>query len=129
METEVIRDRINSALEFEDWQAHNTYKAVQVLALYWEDADHPGFKEEAYQLGAVLSNDFQYDVLYYAIPTEQSHVELDTRINLLLKYHGHLDHLLIIYYSGHGDPNNEVGDEKLAVWAAYVSQIIHVAYY
>ena len=118
METEAIRKRINSALDFEGWQIHNTYKSVEVLALYWEDGDDPGFKEEAHTLGDVFSVDFRYNVRYYAIPTEQSHVELDTRINLMLKYQGHPDHLLILYYAGHGDPNDNAGEEKLAIWAA-----------
>ncbi|KAL9614267.1 MAG: hypothetical protein Q9167_001223 [Letrouitia subvulpina] len=118
METEKIRRKINSALDFEDWQIRNEYKSVSVLALYWEQADHPGFQQEARSLGALFSKRFHYDVDYFPIPSANSHVELDTRINLLLKQRGHLDHLLIIYYGGHGDPNNDIGDEKLAVWAA-----------
>lgn len=118
METETIRKKINSALDFEDWQIRNEYKSVSVLALYWQDADHPGFQQEARSLGRLFSKKFHYDVDYFAIPSANSHVELDTRINLLLQQRGHLDHLLIIYYGGHGDPDNNIGEEKLAVWAA-----------
>lgn len=118
METDTIRKRINSALDFEDWHIRNEYKSVSVLALYWQEADHPGFQREARSLGALFSNDFHYDVDYFPIPSENSHIELDTRINLLLKQRGHSDHLLVIYYGGHGDPNKDEGEDKLAVWAA-----------
>ena len=118
METETIKNRINSALDFEDWEARNQYKRVSVLMFYWEESDHEGFEEEARSLGEFFSGDFHFEVDYYAIPSEQSHVKLDTRINLLLNECGHRDHLIIIYYGGHGDPNDDEGEEKLAVWAA-----------
>ena len=118
METETIKNKINSALDFQQWQIHNQYKRVSALLFYWEESDHAGFEKEARSLGELFSNDFHFEVDYYAIPSEQSYIKLDTRINLLLSDRGHQDHLIIIYYGGHGDPNDEDGEEKLAVWAA-----------
>lgn len=111
METETIKNRINSALDFKDWEARNQYKRVSVLMFYWEESDYEGFEEEARSLGELFSGDFHFEVDYYTIPSKQSHVRLDTRINLLLNECGHRDHLIIIYYGGHGDPNDDDGEQ------------------
>ncbi|KAI4194485.1 MAG: hypothetical protein LQ350_007736 [Teloschistes chrysophthalmus] len=118
METEALRRRLNSALEFEEWTLHNEYKSISVLVIYWKDADMPGFKEEAYSVGALFAGTFRYDVNYYEIPSDDSHMELDRRINTFISEHRDPDDLLIIHYGGHGDPDNETAHEKLAVWAA-----------
>ncbi|KAL8921163.1 MAG: hypothetical protein Q9172_004159 [Xanthocarpia lactea] len=118
MEAEALRHRLNSALEFEDWALHNDYKSISVLAIYWEDGDMPGFKEEAYSIGTLFATAFHYHVDYYAIPSEDSHMELDRRINSFISEHRDSNNLLIIHYGGHGDPDDETAREKLAVWAA-----------
>ena len=118
MEVEEAKARINSALSIEEWQIRNQYRSVFALLLYWEDGDHKGFQKEAETLGEVFTTEFRFEVGFFAIPTEQSHISLDKRINLLLTEYGKSDNLLIVYYGGHGDPNDEAGEEKLAVWAA-----------
>lgn len=122
METEALRQRLNSALEFEDWTLHNEYKSIFVLAIYWEDGDMPGFKEEAYSIGTLFATAFHYDVDYYAIPSEDSHMELDRKINAFISEHRDSNNLIIIHYGGHGDPDDETAREKLAVW-----QLCHTA--
>lgn len=117
MENEALA-RINSALEFEDWNIHNEYKSISVLVLYWQDGDLPGFKDEARRVGELFAIDFHYEVEYYAIPSDNSHRRLDTKINAFLDDHGDPDHLMIIHYGGHGDPDDVSSQEKLAVWAA-----------
>ena len=118
METEALRKRLNSALELEDWKSRNIYKAVSVLVLYWEEGDHLGFKKEAYEIGELFATHFHYDIEYYEIPSNKSHMELDKKINSFLDDHGGPDYLTIFYYGGHGDPDNENEQKKLAVWAA-----------
>lgn len=118
METESLTRRLNSALEFEDWKIRNEYKSVSVLVLYWKDGDMPGFKDEARQVGELFAVDFHYGVEYYEIPSDNSHRRLDTKINSFLDDHGDPDHLMIIHYGGHGDPDDDNSQEKLAVWAA-----------
>lgn len=117
METEALTRRLNSALEVEDWKIHNEYKGISVLVLYFEDSD-TGFKEEALRVGELFAIDFHYEVEYYAIPSDHSHRRLDTKINAFLDDHGEPDHLMIIHYGGHGDPNDDNAQEKLAIWAA-----------
>lgn len=118
METEALRKRLNSALESEAWNIRNDYKSISVLVLYWQKGDMPGFKEEAHEIGELFATDFHYDVEYFEIPSDRSHMKLDMKINSFLDAHGDPDHLMIIHYGGHGDPNDENSQKKLAVWAA-----------
>ena len=118
METEALRKRLNSALELEDWRSRNDYKSVSVLVLYWQEGDLPGFKKEAYEIGELFATHFHYDIEYYEIPSNNSHMELDKKVNSFLDDHGGPDHLMIFHYGGHGDPDNETEQKKLAVWAA-----------
>ena len=117
METEALTRRLNSALEREDWENNNDYKGISVLILYFEDSE-TGFKKEARMIGELFAIDFHYEVEYYAIPSDHSHLRLDTKINAFLNDHGEPDHLMIIHYGGHGDPNDDDAQERLAVWAA-----------
>ena len=117
METEALTRRLNSALKREDWENSNDYKGISVLILYFEDSDD-GFKEEALMVGKLFELDFHYEVEYYPIPSHHSHLRLDTKINAFLNDHGEPDHLMIIHYGGHGDPNDDGAQERLAVWAA-----------
>ena len=71
-----------------------------MLRFCWEESDHTGFEEEPRSLGGIFPSDFHFEVDYYAIPSEQIHVKLDTRIKLVLNECGHQDHLLIIHYGG-----------------------------
>lgn len=118
METEALRQRLNSALEVENWTLHNDYKSVSVLAVYWQDGDMPGFKDEAYEIGNLFATEFRYDVTYFAIPSEDSHMELDREINTYIREHRDTNNLMIMHYGGHGDPDDDPAREKLAVWAA-----------
>ena len=118
METEAVKKRLNSALEFEDWRSRNDYKSVSVLVLYWQEGDLSGFKREAYEIGELFETNFHYDIEYYEIPSDNSHMELDKKINSFLDDHGGPDHLMILHYGGHGDSDDEKGQKKLAVWAA-----------
>ena len=118
METGSLEEQLNSALDVENWTAHNAYRSVSVLVIYWQESDIPGFKDEASVIGDLFATEFHYAVEYYAIPSVSSYMELDKRINLFLSENGQPDHLLLLHYGGHGDPDDESDKEKLAVWAA-----------
>lgn len=108
----------NKTLVLEDWKAYNEYRSISVLILFWEDSGHPGCQDGALQIGELFEKDFLYNVDYYAIPSINSHRRLDTKINTFFDEHEGPDHLMIIHYGGHGDPDDEHGQEKLAVWTA-----------
>ncbi len=118
MGTEALRQRLSSALKFEDWSLRNEYKSISVLVIYWEVGDMPGFKEEAYCIGTLCATAFHYVVDYYAIPSDDSHMKLDERINAFISERRDSNNLFITHYGGHGDPDDEPTREKLVVWAA-----------
>lgn len=118
MEAEALKGRLNAALEVDSWKINNAYKSVSVLAIYWEDGDVPGFEEEARQITHFFKESFNFGVDIFAIPSDKCHMKLDIRINTLLDDHGYEDHLIIIHYGGHGDPDDDPAREQLSVWAA-----------
>lgn len=103
------------ALKPEDWQRYNNYKSVSVLVIYWEESDNPGFREEGHQIGELFEQEFHYNIYYFAIPTEDSHLGVDERINEFIRKCGDPNQLMIIHYGGHGD--RDVLEGKLGVWA------------
>ena len=116
---ENLRDRLNQTLNEKISRSHE-YSAANVLLLYWQDADNSGFKQEADELGTTFRADFRYTVHHYAIQSEKSYLRLKSTISTFLVDHGGPDTLLIIYYGGHGDENNNRARNELrqSVWAA-----------
>ena len=118
MEPESPKTRLNKALQVQSWKTYNNYKSVSVLIIHWQYSDDEGFENEAHALGDLFNNDFHYDVEHYAIPSIDSHLSLDNKINTFLALKGQPDNLVIIHYGGHGDADDEDYHDKLAVWAA-----------
>lgn len=118
MEPESPRTRLNKALQVQSWKVNNDYKSVAALIIHWQDCEDKGFKNEAHDLGNLFANDFHYNVEYYAIPSTDSHISLDNKINSFIIVNNQADSLAIIHYGGHGDADDEDDHEKLAVWAA-----------
>ena len=115
-ENAIIRQKLNTALKPEGWQSNNKYKSVSVLVIYWEDSDNEGFRREGHQIGNLFEQKLHYNVYYFSIPTKNSHMKLDERINEFLRDYGDPNQLMIIHYGGHGDEDVSAG--RLAVWAA-----------
>ena len=113
-----IIERFNADLIGEDWKAYNEYKSISALVIRWENSDNPGFEEEAFEVGKLFENDLSYNVEYYAIPSISSQRRLDDRINSFFDNNEGSGHLMIIHYGGHGDADDDPGQEKLAIWAA-----------
>lgn len=113
-----IRERFNADLVVEDWKAYNEYKSISVLVIRWEYSDNPGFEEEALEIGRLFEEDFAYKVEYYAIPSINSQRRLDDKINSFFDKNEGPGHLMILHYGGHGDADDNPGQEKLAIWAA-----------
>ena len=96
------------------------YKTVEVLLLYWEDVDDPGFKAEAQDLAELFTTELRYKVHHYPIPSKESQRSLKkTLLEFLIDY-GKPDTLLIIHYGGHGDSNDDfsLDQRRKSVWAA-----------
>ena len=117
MEPDSPKTRLNNALRVQSWKIDNDYKSISVLVIHWHDCE-AGFKDEAHAIGDLFANDFHYYVEYYPIPSSNSYLSLDNKINSFLDRYGQLGNLIIIHYGGHGDADDEDDAEKLAVWAA-----------
>ena len=76
-----------------------------MLILYFENSKK-GYKEETLRIRKLFIINFYYKVKYYAILSNYSHLRLNIKINSFLDNHGDLDYLIIIYYKGYSDPNN-----------------------
>src|SRR5947207_2738207 len=121
-ETDILRETFQKSLE----GAFNTgacpYDKVAALILYWaEDDFNPSCAEEAKKVIDLFRTDFQYEVQIFPIPMSNSRNLLEQAVVNFKCVNDSESNLLIIYYSGHADP-----DEKRdkAVWAAYV-YILH----
>ena len=102
-----------------DFENGNDYTSGSLLSLYWQEGDHPGFKDESDKVVQFFGS-MGFDTAVYPIPSENSHIELLTRIINLIKDQGKPGCLVVIYYSGHADRDDDRGmdRESEAVWAA-----------
>lgn len=101
----------------------NDYDRVEVLLLYWQDSDVPDCKTEANCLERLLRGRFNYHVQHWAIPSQDSQLLLDGRINGFLTALTQPRSLGIIHYGGHGDADSDVDETGVAprksVWASH----------
>lgn len=90
------------------------YAAVNVLLLYWKDADIPS-ATDAKDLDRMFRENFNYRTHCYEIPSsDQVGLSLTVYLSQFLKQYGGADHLVLIHYGGHG----EGGDERSScTWA------------
>ena len=91
------------------------YESVRVLLLFWAD-DDLGVLREVLDVTAMFRDVFHYDVIQFVIPSERSEASLSREINSFVYEYGLEDSLLIIYYSGHADPDRDGNQES--IWAA-----------
>lgn len=103
---------------------HPSYGLVVSLIIYWENGN-PGFKEEGEKLGCFFRDRLGYVVKIFAIPRNDSHIELLYFIaNAIKETHETMEArgcpaLIILHYGGHGDPydNRRIGQQEQLVWA------------
>jgi hypothetical protein len=92
------------------------YEKAAVLILYWaEDDFQPPCEGEAREVRNLFSHKFRYDTEVFRIPTENSRNALEKAVVDFKYDYDASASLMIVYYSGHGDPDDVRGK---AVWAA-----------
>ena len=98
----------------------NDYAAVHFLNLYWQDADHHGYSEEAAAIATFFTNKLRYTGTCFPIPSKGSQLQIESEISRFLLKDDDEFTLHIIYYGGHGDPDCDTakGEESQSVWAA-----------
>ncbi|KAG6117217.1 hypothetical protein E4U13_001251 [Claviceps humidiphila] len=89
------------------------YKKVQALLLHWH-SDDLFVLPELEDLEKCLRQDFAFGTDIFAIPSENSHLELMMRVAQLVKEHESQDTLFLIYYGGHA----RIDESRQSTWCA-----------
>jgi hypothetical protein len=113
----VLREELNKSLDGR-FKRKTAYDAVAVVVIYWKKCTDKSYKNESFQVGKLFTEDFGYSVQFYKIPETDSELEMDARINKYLRDNRNADTLLIIHYGGHGNADDEYGQNKESVWCA-----------
>ncbi|KAK8126080.1 Tyrosine-protein phosphatase non-receptor type 6 [Apiospora kogelbergensis] len=90
------------------------YNKVQALLLHWR-SDDLFVLPELEDLGQCLREDYSFDTDTFAIPSDNSHLELMMRVGSMIKEHESTDTLFIIYYGGHA----RIDDSRQSTWCAW----------
>ena len=92
------------------------YAKAAVLVLHWaEDDFQPPCEAEAREIQELFSHKLFYDTVLFRIPSQNSRNALEKAVVDFKFTNDTSSSLMIIYYSGHGDPDIRRGK---AVWAA-----------
>ncbi|RBR12618.1 uncharacterized protein FIESC28_08575 [Fusarium coffeatum] len=89
------------------------YNNVQVLLLHW-NSDDLFVIPELEDLEKCLNEDYGFSTDIFAIPSENSHLELMMRIGQLIKDHESQDTLFVVYYGGHA----RIDESRQSTWCA-----------
>ncbi|KAF5661671.1 hypothetical protein FHETE_8319 [Fusarium heterosporum] len=89
------------------------YSNVQALLLHWS-SDDLFVIPELEDLEKCLSEDYSFNTDIFAIPSENSHLELMMRIGQLIKSHESHDTLFLVYYGGHA----RIDESRQSTWCA-----------
>ncbi|KAK8019840.1 Tyrosine-protein phosphatase non-receptor type 6 [Apiospora arundinis] len=89
------------------------YNKVQALLLHWR-SDDLFVLPELEDLEQCLREDYSFDTDTFAIPSDNSHLELMMRVGSMIKEHESTDTLFIIYYGGHA----RIDDSRQSTWCA-----------
>jgi hypothetical protein len=111
------RHRETISKELERYRPHRAqkYVAAAVLLLTWKDTDLE-LGDEWDSLGKMFQLTFNYQVQRYSIPSVKSQLQLGIAVNVFLMEHGKPDHLVIVYYGGHGGATKD-GSTECEWWA------------
>ena len=115
-EDEKLRQGLQWNLDKTFLHGDGVYDSAAVLILCWEKDDFEfSCADEAEQVQQLFAVDLRYHTESFRIPLVNSYNELEHRISTFKKVHDSESALLIVYYSGHGDPDDQRGK---AVWTA-----------
>ena len=114
--TEDLREHFDQTLSGAFPTRGFPYRKAAILILYWaEDDFQPPCEKEADEVRKLFSRKFQYDTVVFPIPSDNSRNALEKAVVDFKFANDAENNLMIIYYSGHGDPDKLRGK---AVWAA-----------
>ena len=98
------------------------YECAVLLTLIWEEPDHDVLEacDEAAELRQFFSETLNFRVDDYEIPTKDSQLAVNHRVTTFLLDHGAKGNLVVLYYAGHGNLDDDRTHEASqgAVWVA-----------
>ncbi|KAI1503801.1 hypothetical protein F5X99DRAFT_406800 [Biscogniauxia marginata] len=103
-DAQAIKKELASGLDKYRLRRKQGYSSVHVLLLSWQVGD-AAFAEDANEVAAVFQDSFNYSVLPYKIPTENSQIRLNLHVAHFVERFGGEDNLIVVYYGGHGGPS------------------------
>jgi hypothetical protein len=83
------------------------------LLLHWK-SDDLFVLPELEDLRTCLGEDYGFETDTYAIPSDNSHLELMLKMASMIKDHEAPDSLLIVYYGGHA----KIDESRQSTWCA-----------
>lgn len=89
------------------------YSNVQALLIHW-GSDDLFVLPELEDLERCLRDDYSFETDKFAIPAENSHLELMMRLGQLIKEHESPDTLFVVYYGGHA----RIDESRQSTWCA-----------
>ncbi|KAJ0352810.1 hypothetical protein COL154_003614 [Colletotrichum chrysophilum] len=95
-----------------------TLEDVQALLLHW-GSDDLFVLPELEDLERCLREDYAFNTDIFAIPSENSHLELMMQVGKLIKDHEAQDTLFLVYYGGHA----RIDESRQSTWCAITETI------
>jgi hypothetical protein len=86
---------------------------VQALLLHWK-SDDLFVLPELEDLEQCLRAEYSFETETYAIPSDNSHLELMLKVAQMIKEHESTDTLFVIYYGGHA----RIDESRQSTWCA-----------
>lgn len=119
----LVVQNFNKQLDGQFPNLRSYHTKVTVLCLYWEE-DDMGVETEVNGIGELFKMSFGYEIERFMIPSKNSQIVLTRKVMEIFEEHMERASLLIIYYGGHGLPDNGTDGRYGSVWAAYGSPTI-----
>ena len=105
--TSRYKDQLNDPQVNQPSRPVEEHKKVSVLLLSWETSDLDGIDKEIDDLEDLFTKTFHFSVKRFRIPEQQSFIQLETRIIQFIASNDSPSSLLIIYYGGNADRNDD----------------------
>lgn len=113
-----VQEALNQKLCSQPRNVGRAYNKASVLSMYWE-ADDLGCIDEAKKINKLFEEDFRYQAKLFGIPSQHPQSALVREVLDFKEKHGKPGSLLVLYYGGHGDPDDKKGSgQRESIWAA-----------
>ena len=120
-------EQLNRAAKAALPQVPRRHARVHVLLLRWEE-DDLGTEKEIDDLEEVFRDLYHYETERYVIPSDDSTLQLEDRLNDFRRAHDSEANLLILYYGGHGALEKHSDRPSRSIWKAKQKEGPHLVW-